>query len=147
MLGAQISHSSSEQGDVFQDGTQAQLEDNRRVLSKENETILFGGMLKQSHIQFVTNTIVCSLVLNNYSIYKFSKALVPQKNTNECPFETDKTPSILPSFLQKLWHWFSRLVLQEESQSLTQIISDATSLISTMWPSFLRKYHYKTIQV
>lgn len=35
MLGAQISHSSSEQGDVFQDGTQAQLEDNRRVLSKE----------------------------------------------------------------------------------------------------------------
>lgn len=99
---------------------------------RKNETILFGGMLKQSHIQFVTNTIVCSLVLNNYSIYKFSKALVHQKNTNESPFETDKTPFILPSFLQKLWHWFSRLVLQEESQSLTQIISDATSFISIM---------------
>lgn len=27
------------------------------------------------------NTVACSLVLNNYSIYKFNKALVPQKNT------------------------------------------------------------------
>lgn len=62
----------------------------------ENETILLGGMLKQNHIQFVTNTIVCSLVLNNYSIYKFSKALVPQKNTNESSFETDnKIPYIV----------------------------------------------------
>lgn len=56
----------------------------------EKGTILFRGMLKQSHIQFVTNTIVCSLVLNNYSIYKFNKALVPQKNTNESSFETDR---------------------------------------------------------
>lgn len=62
----------------------------------ENETILLGGMLKQSHIQFVTNTIVCSLVQNNYSIYKFSKALVPPKNTNESSFETDnKIPYIV----------------------------------------------------
>lgn len=37
------------------------------------------GNMKTGHTQFVTNTTVCPLTLNNYSIYKFLKALVPPK--------------------------------------------------------------------
>lgn len=72
-------------------------------------------MLKQSHIQFVTNTIVCSLVLNNYSIYKFNKALVPQKNTNESSFETDNKTLIYCQLFSKKYGIVLCFVLQEES--------------------------------
>lgn len=49
------------------------------------------------------NTIVCSLVLNNYSIYKFNKALVPKRTQRSLLLKQtgNKTPYILPILSKK----------------------------------------------